>query len=555
MSGENYFNLIYDAWIPVRRRSGLYGKIRPAQIVDQLDSDPVVSFEWARPDFQIACHEFMIGLLATAFPPATIDEWEALWDHPPGVKRLDEAFGRLAEAFYLNRSHKCFLQDFSELESSIKPVERLLIDSPGESTVTKNKDLFVHRGRITAMSLPEAAMALYTLQSWAPSGGSGNMTGVRGGGPMVTLVLPRRPDPDHPERSLSGTLWDVIWANTPYGRAVEEKDMPRVFPWLAPTIISGKQGRKIGPEDVAIDKRHCWWGMPRRIRLCFTENEGGILVTGWKQRPYGMDYTGWIGETLYDSQEENVVIHPLTPRYRQKTDPEWLSLHPQPGGVHYKHWAGLVIKTADINCCPADNVTVWRGERASCTGLSEAQSKYVRLLAAGYDMDKAKLRNFLESEMPLPGNGNQELQAQCDDWVSRATEASNMVVRLLEKIVIEVISNKKKTSNDSTSKKNKIPADAILYAVIEQRFTEQTEEEFFRILMTQDENQNRAEKWQSHMQKIALSIFDSLAPVTDETKLERAGRIISARRRLGAMVSCKGKKEGRKLAECLGLPV
>lgn len=169
-------------------------------------------------------------------------------------------------------------------------------------------------------------MALFTLQSWAPSGGAGNMTGLRGGGPLTTLVLP----------SENARLWEIIWVNVPDGEAVKSNDMEKVFPWMAPTILSGKGGTDVRPTENA-HPLQCWWGMPRRIRLDFenvaegycdlTGQKDEVLVSGWRQRPYGPKYAGWIG-TPYGS---GAVIHPLTPRYRQKEGTEWLAVHPQPG--------------------------------------------------------------------------------------------------------------------------------------------------------------------------------------------------------------------------------
>ena len=77
-----------------------------------------------------------------------------------------------------------------DLQSGAEPIERLLIEAPGESTNSKNTDLLVQRGRVANLSRAAAAMALYTFQSWAPAGGAGNRTGLRGGGPLMTMVMP-----------------------------------------------------------------------------------------------------------------------------------------------------------------------------------------------------------------------------------------------------------------------------------------------------------------------------------------------------------------------------
>ena len=112
-----------------------------------------------------------------------------------------------------------FLQDFEELVSGAEPIERLLIETPGDSTLRKNTDLLVHRDRVARLGRAAAAMALYTFQNWAPAGGAGNRTGLRGGGPLITLVLP----------PAAPSLWHVLWANVPPGQPPTAADLPRVF--------------------------------------------------------------------------------------------------------------------------------------------------------------------------------------------------------------------------------------------------------------------------------------------------------------------------------------
>ena len=46
-------------------------------------------------------------------------------------------------------------------------------------------------------------------------------------------------------------------------------DLPRIFPWLAPTRVSA-EGVTTTPQDV--DELQQYWGMPRRIRLDFEPN-------------------------------------------------------------------------------------------------------------------------------------------------------------------------------------------------------------------------------------------------------------------------------------------
>ncbi|GAN64033.1 hypothetical protein AA0313_0676 [Acetobacter indonesiensis NRIC 0313] len=536
MTDDKPFNLLLDPWLPVSRRSGEASVIRPAQIVEDIKDNPIVGFMWPRADFRVASFEFLIGLLATACPPETHRAWVQNWLKPPSVEQLDEAFAKIADAFWLDGLQARFLQDYDTLQSDSEYAERLLIDAPGESTVKRNADLFVHRGQVERMARSTAAIALFTLQSWAPSGGAGNMTGLRGGGPLTTLVLPE-------ER---GSLWRIVWANVPNGSAIKNADKTKVFPWLAPTVASGKDGTDVRISENA-HPLQCWWGMPRRIRLVFEKNNDQVcdltgqsdtvLVTGWQQRPYGPKYAGWIGMPYGAG-----TVHPLTPRYQQKTGAEWLAIHPQPGGIGYRHWAGIVVESADGNKLPASCVVTWRNERARDVRLSQAP----RLLAAGYDMDNMKARGFIESEMPLFDAQDIERQKNIDILARDCVGAATQIADLLRSSVREALFGKATVSVDVT-----------LLANLRERFWEQTESDFFAILheaVTTSDDVALKTKWFRILAHAALREFDLTVTLEPETTMQDAKRFSAARKRLSIAVAGKGT-EGKKIMNGLGLPV
>src|SRR5690606_5071807 len=98
-----------------------------------------------------------------------------------------------------------FQQDFEAIEGEVSDIDALFIDTPGVNGQKKNADVLTHRGRFPALGLKAAAIALYALQQFAPSGGAGNRTSLRGGGPMTTLVWPDRPGSASP-----APLWRVL---------------------------------------------------------------------------------------------------------------------------------------------------------------------------------------------------------------------------------------------------------------------------------------------------------------------------------------------------------
>lgn len=508
-------NLLTDAWLPIRRQSGQRDIIRPSQIAET--SDPPVALDWPRADFRIASLEFLIGLLATACPPATHGDWLDGWDAPPTPAALDAAFAPLAHAFNLDGEGPRFLQDFEDLVSDAEPIERLLIEAPGASTLRQNTDLLVHRDQVGALGRPAAAIMLHTLQSWAPEGGRGNRAGLRGGGPMVTLVCPG----DRP------SLWRLVSANVPLGQPAVPEDLPLIFPWLMPTVTS-EGTRTVRPENSHL--LQVWWSMPRRIRLNFvsTETPFACDLTGesdtmravsWRQRPYGPNYATWGG------------INPLTAHYRPKSTSELLPLHVQPGGVGYRHWLGLVLRTREELNIPAASVEDWRNFRER-----DADAGPTRLLAAGYDMKSMKARAFAEAEMPLP-----PASAERDQWAERLVLSANQVGGLLRSAVRLAL----------FSAGAKVNLDAEMLSTPRERLWEQTESEFFTLIA--DPPAKIAELWLKTLRRIALALFDEAAPLTPENG-GAAPRIGRARRNLVFALTGFGK-EGTELFTTLELAV
>lgn len=530
-------NLLRDGWIPTRRTSGARDIIRPSQVIDALSVDPVNALDWPRADFRIASLEFLIGLLATACPPESYEAWHDWWDEPPSVETLDAAFAPIAHAFDLDGNGPRFLQDFEDLVSDSEPVERLLIESPGGSTQTKNTDLLVRRDRFRALGRPAAAMALHTFQSWAPAGGAGNRTGLRGGGPLITLVVPPAAVEGQPLR-----LWHLLWANVPVGgRAPTADELPRVFPWLAPTVESDGN-RTVMPETDA-HPLQCWWGMPRRIRLDFsaateprpcdiTGAPDTVQVTGWRQRPRGANYAGW-GK-----------VHPLTPHYTAKPGAEWLAVHPQPGGIGYRHWLGLVTKDAAGLRLPAASVAEWHDHayRAEVVRPREA-----RLLAAGYDMDNMKARGFVEHEMPLPGLTTPEIRAALDGLASTLVLSADAVAALLRSAIRQALFSAGAT----------VKLDAELLSATRERLWDATEQPFFDALSGLAAGTSSlgslCADWHARLRRTALELFDETAPIDpDVAATGDARRIAAARRRFSFTLAGYGK-EGAALFLTLGL--
>ena len=537
------FNLIREPWLPVRRRSGDVERVPPWRIADRIAEDPFVSFAWPRPDFNGAAHELLIGLLATAAAPDDDDEWEDWWLGPPSPDALEQRFSSVAHAFDLDGPGPRFLQDIDLLEGTgDKPVGALFIEAPGAKTLRENADHFVKRGQTPVLCRAAAAMALFTLNSYAPAGGAGHRTSLRGGGPMVTLVVAGH-------SRYGNTLWGRLWPNVESreqigARAAEATlydDAEEIFPWLVPTRTSNPKagGRPTTPAD--IHPLQVYWSMPRRIRLNFerargrgcalTSGDDSVIVSSYKTKNYGANYS-------------EGFQHPLTPYYRQKAAAtEKLPVHPNPGGISYRMWPGLVVRSKDGLREPAQAITHWLQSRLG-NGVES------RFFAFGYDMDNMKARAWTEGEMPL-WRFNDETRAWLSEFIRRVTASALTVSRLT---IRAVKSGLYERPNDATGD----------FGFIAERFFRDTEGAFFAALreaVTQirkarnsdDPAIDARERWAPVMAKAALRLFDEYAP-SEALENRDMRRHVKARFHLALALGGRGKAGKSLFDGDLGIP-
>jgi CRISPR system Cascade subunit CasA len=386
-------NLIHDAWLPIRRRSGVAERIAPWQVTERFAEDPVMALASPRADFDGALVQFLLGLLETTLTiPGTRERLLRPRRTPPDPQSLREALAPLAGAFELLGAGARFLQDLT-LESEgpgEEPIERLLIEAPGAHTAKLGKDHFVKAGRVRCLCPACAAAAVLTLQINAPSGGQGHRTGIRGGGPLTTLVV----DPE----SLWGTLGANLLAIDCPGRLPASRPEDR-FPWLAPTRTSERgTGRETTREDV--DPLQVYWAMPRRLRLVANaanaqdatgEDKASCDLCGAAAEPAVRRYLALNLGVNYTGPWE----HPLSPHGVDVASGLPFPVKGGQLGPAYRHWLGLVQGFEEGRRYPARVVTEFkqRVDRGTRNGY--------QLWAFGYDMDNMKARAWVESRMPL----------------------------------------------------------------------------------------------------------------------------------------------------------
>lgn len=420
---SKFFSLISEDWLPYRRLSGEKGWARPA-VVLAASEDPVVALSWGRADFDGAVREFLIGLVAVAYRDVLIDRgdavraWERHLQQAPALAELDARFALLEPAFRLGGDGARFGQDFTPLGGDPVPVGQLLIDSPGANTLKKNQDHFVKRGRAPCLGASAAAMALFTLQAYAPAGGQGYRVSLRGGGPLTVLAA----------SSTAVSLWDQLAANVivPPPDSGSDRPLAAIFPWLTETPTSEKN-QVVTPQQV--DPLHAYWGMPRRIRLHLEANSDGtpcaltgrveaLCVRTYETRNYGISYGGF--------------QHPLSPHVLAKASGQLLPVHGQPGRIGYRHWVGLVTGSKDQSRVPSESIRLARQRLVSPNGFS------ARLTAFGYDMDNMKARDFTESQMPLLV-GPDAVMETADELIAEAVRGADYGRFLLTSRVKEAL--------------------------------------------------------------------------------------------------------------------
>ncbi|WP_375508956.1 type I-E CRISPR-associated protein Cse1/CasA [uncultured Caballeronia sp.] len=529
------FSLLTEPWLPARHASGLFRFIRPYEITQTVDHDPIVALDWPRPDFRLASLEFLIGLLATACPPSNNDDgWLTWWKTPPTPETLQAAFEPIAHAFVLDGDGPRFMQDLEDFGGETNRIETLLINAPGGQTLKKNADHFVKRACVTTMSRAAAAMALFTLQSFAPAGGAGNRVGLRGGGPLTTLAVP--------QCSCVLPLWRLLWANVPVGEVPSRDELPKVFPWLVPTRIS-EIGQPTTSKDV--HDLQAYWATARRIRLEFSENPAvacdilgttdSMAVLGWRQRPYGTNYGKW--------------QHPLSPYYRQKPTDEWLPVHAQPGGIGYRHWVGFLFDDANdlVTRQAAGTIITFRRNRLFQITHGAERANWC-LLAAGYDMDNMKARSFVESEMPVVEPTNSEHAGDFVFLLRQLIAGASEVASLLGRAVRRAL----------FSEGSKVSFDAVLFNTIRTHFWDGTEAAFLSHVGDAASDTVDAEavrrSWLRDLSRSARDLFAETAPIDATGADRRPDRIAAAAKSLDLALKGFGK-EGAALFEKLGLPL
>jgi CRISPR system Cascade subunit CasA len=326
----------------------------------------------------------------------------------------------------------------------------------------------------------------------------------------------------------------LLWANVPNGEPAAESALARIFPWLTKTRTS-EDNKKVSPDLESTDKL-VYWGTPRRIRLDFRSAHAGevcdltgdadeVLVSSWRQRPNGANYDNF--------------RHPLTPYYNPKPkETMWLPVHPQPGGIGYRHFLGLVFAPdkASTSREPATTISLYRRERRG--GVSAPW----RLLAAGYDMDNMKARSFIEAQLPVFEAQSTEQMQLHEETLTGLIEGADEVASLLRQAVRSALFSEGAKFDFSTG----------LFSNLIAQFWQQTESAFYQQAQQAAAGTARvavSQEFLRHLRSTALRLFDEAVPITAS---DHPGRVAQAARWFGLALHGYGKA-GASLFAALGL--
>lgn len=531
------FNLLVHHFAPFRTASGATRWLRVADLNTGLpDGDYAVEPDWPRPDLNIATLEFLIGVLSIAMAPASYEAWKARWRVPPSPEEIEAALSPLLPAFSLSGDGPRFLQERG-IAGEANPIEALFIDTPGANGRKKNADLLTHRARYPALGLPAAAMALYALQAWAPAGGAGNNTSMRGGGPLTALAVPGTGDLRRP-----ASLWAKVWANVALRR--DPPPTPdKLFPWLTDKPFGGQAALPIAQSDLATDPLHAFFGMPRRLMLVFAEHgtcaltgREGPVATGFIQRPNGLKYgEGW--------------QHPLTPYRRLKPMEPPYSAKPKAGRFGFREWVAATLgdgTEGDLRI-PAANVKAARSaERADALSANWAASR-PRIRVAGWAMNNMEAMAYLVAEEPLHLARPADAYA-FDDLARRLADAGDLAHGSLRGAVVRALYSRGEKPDTAKG----------LFDGLRNSFFERADDAFHDVLndaLAREpfDADAPAQEWLRLLRRLALDLFDRAAPAPLDDA-EKAADVVKGRSLLLAVFAGR-TKDGKALFAKLKLPL
>ncbi len=540
-------NILMDSWMPVLLANGNEAKIAIWQLTEKINGHSVVDVVLPRPDLKNGLYQLLIGIIQVMVTPKNEKEWKEKWFTPPSSKELKTAFAKYEECFVLNNPEgPAFMQDYNYEElanaKEAKPIYTMLISSPSENTIKNNVDHFVKRDFLRVMDVYFAGLSLFSFQQYGPAVGAGYRVGLRGGGPMTSILIPK---PD--ENLIEKSLWQKIWANIQLESTLDKwncnlakKEIADIFPWMALTRTSAKN-EITSPNDV--HPFQMLFSMPSRMRLEFggpevcglTSEKTQISVAGFRTLPSGIRYLGPWRHPLCA-----YVIDPKKP----SEDP--LSKKGQPGGLSYRHWSSYNSSstTSSKKYIAQKPIVLDAAEREEfrCKILSEDGFEH---WVAGFDMDNAKVRCWYETSFPY-FHFNSEKREEIEALVSELIDFAMSVLLSVKQVIKLSWSDRPGDLKGDLSH-------------VDVSFWEHTESDFYTILKNFSDLEDLDDElaiarefvsWEKTLKKEAYELFNKWTLGIDQSAANMK-RIVNASQTLEKFLSkiFKENKEKREMVK------
>jgi len=381
------FNLLTDAWIPVR------GRNKPVTVSEIVQPD-ILALDAPRADFNAALMQFLIGILQTVFAPRNPREWRKYFASPPSENELQEKLDEIKPAFYLDGSGLRLMQDpLAKKVGKRKPIEEMIFGAPGESGKEKNQDHFIKQSEITRICLPCCSSGILAANFFAEDGGQGYFPGMRGNGFISNLVC-------IDEKQSGVSLWKNIWLNVLENSELHIKDdIIENFFWCqnfpdkdsieeleklnqnCKDLKVSKRATKVKEERDRVDKKIKEIEAKAKsikasmaTQLIFPDTNDIQVYWAWSRR-YWIEVVDEVGRCDLCGQESEKMIehfyktnkgykypkehwqdkHPLSPSQKferaqynknnEKYRDKMLTLEMTPNGLPYTYWQNFIIQT------------------------------------------------------------------------------------------------------------------------------------------------------------------------------------------------------------------
>lgn len=264
------FNLIVEAWIPVRYDNGQVGEVGIREVL--LRATEIAAIEDASPLVVAALHRLLLAVLYRALQgPTDIDQALDLYETGLPLSKITTYLDKWLDRFWLFDDTHPFWQVAEFEPTEWKPWTVLA----AEHNRDNNKVLFDHTDNTRASSAPAGRVARYlaATQTFALGGGRSEFS-YAAGAPSATslMVLPE-----------GVTLQEsLLLALVPESRDVLLTDLP-VWERQPDT----PEELRAGPSRVASGRADLYTWRSRSVRLCAGEGTGEVVGAGFAS---GMRY-------------------------------------------------------------------------------------------------------------------------------------------------------------------------------------------------------------------------------------------------------------------------